>query len=472
PIDPLHNYNTACPGGYSSLLDLKNGVYSQLFCGSEMLALGEYCPFTTTCYQHQESGKEVCCETRAFPTIPRNAAVTAAPSTTPLPATTPSATPVTSSGSATTPSATPVASFGSATTPFTTPVTSSGSATTPFTTPVTSSASSSGAVVSGGVGSVDSSSGSTSSTGVDSLAGGTSSSGTGTASGTDMTAGTSGSTGTFGTGFTGNAVSGGTGSLDSSGGPALNSGIDFNLFEDLSGNSDGAGTIGTSSGGGLTGVAGGTSASGGNTNIVQRQKQGQCPARRMNDGRGCRQSCYSDAQCPGLSRCCPNGCGVYVCQIPVNKVCPNLYGLPQSCRSNCRHDSHCRNGLKCCRLAGGCDICLPGIRAPVCSRPCGYGYRCEYLPCQIGRYPDCPRSTRCVRENDPYTYGPCAFLCRSILQQQQPWLALVAYGAPVEPSELRVFPTVAKQVVFIPLSGSLLFILPTLDFLFTTENIK
>ena len=48
------------------------------------------------------------------------------------------------------------------------------------------------------------------------------------------------------------------------------------------------------------------------------EKPGSCPP--PLPVRICSQSCFSDAQCSDIGKCCPTNCGGFICTRPVTKV--------------------------------------------------------------------------------------------------------------------------------------------------------
>ncbi|XP_043522300.1 waprin-Phi1-like isoform X1 [Frieseomelitta varia] len=81
----------------------------------------------------------------------------------------------------------------------------------------------------------------------------------------------------------------------------------------------------------------------------------------------CSQSCFSDAQCSDIGKCCPTNCGGFICTKPVTKVeavsrekpgsCPAEPKGRWVCSSTCSVDNHCRGTLKCCKNRCGALAC-------------------------------------------------------------------------------------------------------------------
>lgn len=90
------------------------------------------------------------------------------------------------------------------------------------------------------------------------------------------------------------------------------------------------------------------------------QKPGQCP---IAFGFGtCDESCTDDQSCPGVQKCCSNGCG-HTCQDPAKPgYCPyyNQFVKCAAFEGGCTSDYECKGPLKCCRRT-----CQP----PACVKP-------------------------------------------------------------------------------------------------------
>ncbi|XP_078050936.1 WAP four-disulfide core domain protein 2 [Augochlora pura] len=114
------------------------------------------------------------------------------------------------------------------------------------------------------------------------------------------------------------------------------------------------------------------------------EKSGSCPP--ALPVQICSQSCYSDAHCLGIGKCCPTNCGGTVCSKPVTMrqknpqekagSCPAVPTGRWVCSPTCSVDSDCRGTLKCCRNRCGALACQkPDVEAvesggfPVASFP-------------------------------------------------------------------------------------------------------
>ncbi|XP_025074356.1 waprin-Phi1-like [Pogonomyrmex barbatus] len=94
-------------------------------------------------------------------------------------------------------------------------------------------------------------------------------------------------------------------------------------------------------------------------------KPGSCPP--ALPVRFCGRSCYIDAHCEGIGKCCPTQCGGSICSMPVTMTGPTATEKPGSCpstptgrwvcTSTCSNDSHCKGNLKCCKNRCGARAC-------------------------------------------------------------------------------------------------------------------
>jgi len=81
----------------------------------------------------------------------------------------------------------------------------------------------------------------------------------------------------------------------------------------------------------------------------------------------CGRSCYIDAHCAGIGKCCPTRCGGSICSNPVTMTQPTRTEKPGSCpsiptgrwvcSSTCNSDNDCRGNLKCCKNRCGALAC-------------------------------------------------------------------------------------------------------------------
>ncbi|XP_012525013.1 waprin-Phi1 [Monomorium pharaonis] len=81
----------------------------------------------------------------------------------------------------------------------------------------------------------------------------------------------------------------------------------------------------------------------------------------------CEQSCYVDAHCSGIGKCCPTRCGGSICSMPVTMtqpaqtvkpgVCPSIPTGRWVCSSTCSSDNDCKGNLKCCKNRCGALAC-------------------------------------------------------------------------------------------------------------------
>ncbi|KYN43008.1 Waprin-Phi1 [Trachymyrmex septentrionalis] len=80
----------------------------------------------------------------------------------------------------------------------------------------------------------------------------------------------------------------------------------------------------------------------------------------------CRRSCYVDAQCAGIGKCCQTQCGGSICSMPVTMTrsqtekpgsCPSVPTGRWVCTSTCNGDNDCKGTLKCCKNRCGALAC-------------------------------------------------------------------------------------------------------------------
>ncbi|GAB1869151.1 Phosphoinositide 3-kinase adapter protein 1 [Camponotus japonicus] len=96
----------------------------------------------------------------------------------------------------------------------------------------------------------------------------------------------------------------------------------------------------------------------------------------------CGRSCYVDAHCAGIGKCCPTRCGGSICSMPVTMTrpiqsekpgsCPSIPTGRWVCSSTCNSDNDCRGSLKCCKNRCGALACqkpvvetLESIETPI-----------------------------------------------------------------------------------------------------------
>lgn len=127
-------------------------------------------------------------------------------------------------------------------------------------------------------------------------------------------------------------------------------------------------------------------------------KEGFCPSFSMNASSVCRVDCTSDDSCPGDQKCCSVGCAVTCVEPnrtpPKDKAgfCPFIpTSLSSSCQQSCQLDDSCPGIMKCCQNG--------------CSRKC---YNPVAMPPAVSKAGYCPASTSNLQCDEPCTSdGSC-----------------------------------------------------------------
>ncbi|KYO19109.1 WAP four-disulfide core domain protein 18 [Alligator mississippiensis] len=89
-------------------------------------------------------------------------------------------------------------------------------------------------------------------------------------------------------------------------------------------------------------------------------KLGRCPMIPPGTVGTCIHGCDHDGDCPGVKKCCSNGCG-QECMEPIRVkpgFCPRFIpGAPGICVFQCTHDGQCPGTQKCCHTGCG-HVCV------------------------------------------------------------------------------------------------------------------